>query len=103
MTGETAHHRIALARPATAWLLGGMLLALAIAAVPLSRLAHQSLNASNGSVPVWIDAAYGAVGLTVAWRKPGNPLGWIFLTPAVHVVMLAAQKLTRSRLVEKSG
>jgi hypothetical protein len=79
VTGETAHHRIALARPATAWLLGGMLLALAIAAVPLSRLAHQSLNASNGSVPVWIDAAYGAVGLTVAWRKPGNPLGWIFL------------------------
>jgi hypothetical protein len=28
-----------------------MLLALAIAAVPLSRLAHQSLNASGGSVP----------------------------------------------------
>ena len=26
------------------------------------------------------------------------PLGWIFLTPAVHVVMLAAQRLTRSRM-----
>jgi hypothetical protein len=28
------------------------------------------------------------------------PLGWIFLTPAVHVVMLAAQKLTRNRMPE---
>jgi hypothetical protein len=79
VTGEPAHRRIALARPATAWLLGGLLLALAIAAVPLSRLAHQSVNAAGGSVPVWIGAAYGAVGLVVAWRKPGNPLGWIFL------------------------
>ena len=26
------------------------------------------------------------------------PLGWIFLAPAVHVVMLAAQRLTRSRM-----
>jgi hypothetical protein len=28
------------------------------------------------------------------------PLGWIFLTPAVHVVMLGAQKLTRNRMPE---
>ena len=47
--------------------------------MPLSRLAHQSLNASGGSLPVWFSVAYGAVGLVVAWRKPGNPLGWIFL------------------------
>lgn len=45
MTRETAH-RFPLARPATAGLIGGMLLALAIAAVPLSRLAHQSVNAA---------------------------------------------------------
>ena len=79
MTPDTAAGRIELARPATAWLLGGLLLALAIAAVPLSRLAHQSLNASGGSIPVWISAAYGVVGLVVAWRKPANPLGWVFL------------------------
>ena len=78
MTGETAH-RFPLAGPATAGLIGGMLVALAIAAVPLSRLAHHSLNASGGSVPVWISAAYGLVGVVVAWRKPGNPLGWVFL------------------------
>ena len=79
MTAVTRSRRFPLARPATAWLLGGLLLALAIAAVPMSRLAHQSLNSSGGSLPVWFSAAYGAVGLVVAWRKPGNPLGWIFL------------------------
>ncbi len=81
MTKRTAPPR---ARPATlaAAAFAGLLLVLAAAAVPLSRLAHQNLNASNGSVPVWISAAYGAVGLVVAWRKPGNPLGWIFLAGA---------------------
>jgi len=79
MTTVTGPRRFRLARPATAGLLGAALLALAIAAVPLSRLAHQSLNSSGGSLPAWFSAAYGAVGLVVAWRKPGNPLGWIFL------------------------
>jgi len=54
---------------------GAVMLTLAIAAVPLSRLAHQSLNASGGSVPVWVVAPFGVVGLVVAWRRPGNPLG----------------------------
>jgi hypothetical protein len=75
--------RFRLASPRTwALILGGLLLALAAAAVPLSRLAHQSLNASSGSVPVWISAAYGVLGLVVAWRRPGNSLGWIFIAEA---------------------
>jgi hypothetical protein len=81
MTERTAPPRGLPARQ-TAAVIGGLMLALAAAAVPLSRLAHQNLNASNGSIPVWISAAYGAVGLVVAWRKPGNPLGWIFLAGA---------------------
>jgi hypothetical protein len=83
MTQESARRRVTLARPATAGLLGGLLLTLVIAAVPLSQLAHQSVNSSGGSVPVWVSAAYGAVGLIVAWRRPGNPLGWIFLAEGV--------------------
>ena len=60
MTGGTALQRVPVARPATAWLLGGLLLVLALAAVPLSRLAHQSLNdllalsgSTTGPDPWW--------------------------------------------------
>jgi hypothetical protein len=76
---DVAARRFQMASPATAMVLGGLVLALMIAEVPLARLAHQSLNASGGSVPVWVTAPFAAVGLVVAWRKPGNPLGWIML------------------------
>ena len=56
---------------------GAAMLALVIAAVPLASLAHQSVDASGGSVPVWVVAPFGIVGLVVAWRRPDNPLGWI--------------------------
>ena len=62
---------------------GAALLALVIAAVPLAGLAHQNLDASGGSVPVWVVAPFGVVGLVVAWRRPGNPLGWIMLGGAL--------------------
>jgi hypothetical protein len=58
---------------------GGVLLALFAAAVPLSGLARQSLNAGGGSVPVWVSAAFAAVGWVLAFRRPANPLGWIML------------------------
>ena len=61
---------------------GGLVLALVVVDVPLARLAHQSLNASGGSSPVWFSAALGVVGFVVASRKPGNPLGWIMLAAA---------------------
>ena len=51
MTPGTAARRNLLARPATAWLLGGLLLALAITAVPLSRLATRVLQV-HGTVAV---------------------------------------------------
>ena len=56
-----------------------MLLALFAAAVPLSGLAHQNLNAGGGSVPVWVSAAFAAAGWVLAFRRPANPLGWIML------------------------
>jgi hypothetical protein len=58
---------------------GGVLLALFAAAVPLSGLARQNLNAGGGSVPVWVSAAFAAVGWVLAFRRPANPLGWIML------------------------
>ena len=66
----------------TALVAGGLILALVVVDVPLARLAHQSLNASGGSSPVWYSAALGVVGFVVASRKPRNPLGWIMLAAA---------------------
>jgi hypothetical protein len=68
-----------LASPATAAVIGGLVLALEIVEPLLAHLAHQSVNDSNGSVPVWFSAAFALVGFLVAWRKPRNRLGWIML------------------------
>jgi hypothetical protein len=61
---------------------GVVLLALFAAAVPLSGLARQNLNAGGGSVPVWVSAAFAATGWVLAFRRPANPLGWIMLGSA---------------------
>ncbi len=79
MTTDIAVRRFRLASPTTALVLGGVVLVLMIADVPLADLAHQSVGASGGSLPVWISAGFGVVGFVVAWRKPGNPLGWVIL------------------------
>jgi MFS family permease len=61
----------------------GLLLLAAMAAEPfLAALAHQGLTASSGSLPVWISAAFGVVGLIVAGRRPRNRLGWIMIAVA---------------------
>jgi hypothetical protein len=82
MTAEVTGRRFRLASSATALVLGGLLLALLIADVPVAHLAHQSLNESSGSVPVWVTAPFALVGFVVAWRKPRNPLGWVILAMA---------------------
>jgi len=80
---DAAARRLRLASPAIALIVGGLVLALAVLDVPLARLAHQGLNASGGSSPVWFSAALGVVGFVVASRTPRNPLGWILLGGAV--------------------
>jgi hypothetical protein len=60
---QGAGRRFRLASPATALVLGGLVLALVIADIPLAGLAHQSLNAIGGSVPVWVSAPFALVGL----------------------------------------
>jgi hypothetical protein len=84
---HAAARRSRVASPATALVISVLVLALTIAAVPLASLARQSLNASSGSLPVWITAPFAIVGLVVAWRKPGNPLGWIMLGAAAFGVL----------------
>jgi hypothetical protein len=57
VTTQGAGRWLHLGSPAAALVLGGLILVLAVAAVPLARLAHQSLNADNGQLPVWVDLA----------------------------------------------
>jgi hypothetical protein len=64
-------------RPAAGVIAAG-LLALFAAEWPLAALARQGVNGAGGAVglPWWFLVPFGVVGLVVAWRKPGNPLGW---------------------------
>ena len=79
---QGAGDRLRLGLPVAALVLGGFVLVLAAAAVPLARLAHESLNAATATSPVWVTAPGAVVAFVVAWRKPDNPLGWIFLGAA---------------------
>jgi hypothetical protein len=63
----------------TALVIGGLVLAFMAADAPLARLAHQSLDASGGFLPIWYSAAFAAIGFVVAFRRPRNPLGWVLL------------------------
>jgi hypothetical protein len=72
-----------LTSPVSVLVLGGLLLVLIAVDAPLARLAHQSINASGGSSPAWFTGTVGALGFVLAWRRPRNPLGWIFLAAAV--------------------
>jgi N-terminal 7TM region of histidine kinase len=82
MASPGAGGRLRWGLPAAVLVLGALVLVLAAAAVPLARLAHQSLNAATASAPVWVTVPGAVGGFVVAWRKPGNPLGWIFLSAA---------------------
>jgi hypothetical protein len=79
--GDTAVRRFALISPAIwAAVLGGLAALSLVAMLPLSLLARQF---GDGIVAVVIGIPCAGVGVLVARRQPGNPLGWIFLVIAV--------------------
>ena len=85
--------RIRLASPTTALVLGGLVLALIIADVPLADLAHQSLNASGGSLPVWVSAPFAVVGFvwpgaSRATRSAGSSSVWRFSSRSARMPVL---------------
>jgi hypothetical protein len=67
-----------LASPATATIIGALVLVLAVATTTLTGLAHQLTirDVVSGLVFVLI---YGGVGVVVARRQPRNPVGWMLL------------------------
>ena len=75
--------RFRLASPATALVLGAVVVALVAAEWPFASLAHLGVNSSTGGTQWWTFTPFGVVGFVVAWRKPRNPLGWCLLGLAV--------------------
>ena len=74
-----AARRFRLASPATALVLGAVVVALLAAQWPFAGLAHVGVNSSTGAPTWWTFTPFGVVGFVVAWRKPRNPLGWCLL------------------------
>ena len=77
---ERAGRRAGLAS-ASVWaaVLGGLVLVSAAAMFPLSVLSGQYFN---GAVPLVIGVPCAVVGVLVARRQPGNPIGWLLLVIA---------------------
>jgi hypothetical protein len=69
--------------PSTAGVLAVLALALVAAEWPLAALAHQSVTAGSGGLPLWLVGPFGLVGFVVAWRRPRNALGWCLVGMAV--------------------
>ena len=80
MAGQAAAvpraRRLRLASPATVLVALCVMLALIALAWPAASLARLSVVASTGGGLWWAAVPFGVVGFVVAWRKPGNPLGW---------------------------
>jgi len=74
--------------PTLAWVLGGAVLALAVAAIVLTALIGQlSIGIPAGVVVV---LTFAAVGLLIARRQPGNPIGWFMVVFTLLYVLGAA-------------
>ena len=74
--------------PTLAWVLGGAVLVLAVAAAVLTaRIGQLSIGIPAGVVIV---LTFAAVGLVIARRQPGNPIGWIMVVFTLVYVLGAA-------------
>jgi hypothetical protein len=67
--------------------LGVFALALIAAGWPLASLARLNVTASTGGPPWWEFAPFGMVGFVIAWRRPGNALGWCLAACSVAAVL----------------
>jgi hypothetical protein len=67
--------------------LGVLVLLSYSAAIPLTVMSHQEFNAVVATV---IGVPCAVVGWAVARREPRNPIGWLFLTTAIMMVLTTA-------------
>jgi hypothetical protein len=89
VTGNAAMPpRFRLASPAMALVLGAVIVALIAVTFPLAALA--GLKASEGSGSLIFAPVFGVLGFVLAWRKPGNRLGWLLLGAVGFLVLSGA-------------
>jgi hypothetical protein len=88
MSGTPGSTGWRLASPATAVVLGGVIAALIAVTFPLAALA--GLKASAGSGSLIFAPVFGVLGFVLAWRKPGNRLGWLLLGAVGFLVLSGA-------------
>ena len=88
MTGQAPGRRVRLASPAMAIALAGVVLALLAATIPLGVMDHSAVSSGGGSLV--LAPVFGVLGFVVAWRKPGNPLGWLLLGAVGFLVLSGA-------------
>jgi hypothetical protein len=74
-----------LASPGTATALLVVVMLLAAAVIPLSVLARQNLLANAALLAISVPMC--AVGLIVARRQPGNPIGWLLMVIPAGVLL----------------
>jgi hypothetical protein len=88
-SGQAARTRVTgrswLASPGTATALFVVVLLLTAALIPLTALARQSVLANAALLAMGLPM--GAVGLIVARRQPGNPIGWLLLVVPAGVLL----------------
>jgi hypothetical protein len=85
---EARRLRLALPRIVLVALVCFVLAAFA-AARQFEGIAHQIPSGSGGGVWTFGLIPFGVVGFVVAWRRPANPLGWIFLGVVVALALSA--------------
>jgi hypothetical protein len=100
VAAETAGRRFFAVSPATwAAVLGGLLAVSTVAMLPLTLLAHQEFG---GLVALVIGVPCAGVGVVVARRQPGNPIGWLFLVIAACLI-LATDGMDYALLAHRPG
>ena len=68
--------------------LASVVLALLAVTIPLGVIDHSAVSSGGGSLV--LAPVFGVLGFVVAWRKPGNPLGWLLLGAVGFLVLSGA-------------
>ena len=71
-----------IASPTVVWLLAGLVVVLLAGYAVLATVTHELTFGSSFWTNALVIMSFAAVGLLVAARQPGNPIGWIAWPPS---------------------